>query len=161
MITLNYVPFIQSSVKTRFTVYGDSDICLTVYQTSFRFFWWGPCSIMFLYVLSSVLWCPLLHIGLCFCFVCLRIVYPIYVASFSGLYICDCPFGFLQRLLDTTFAWVTRNPLIWSKIFDNFDFDTAVFGYIMFIGYFLRFPGLKPSELVCSFPCCSLFELCS
>jgi hypothetical protein len=45
---LDYVSFIQSSVKIRFTVKGDSDICLTEYQSSLRFlFCWGPCCLSF------------------------------------------------------------------------------------------------------------------
>jgi hypothetical protein len=43
-----------------------------------------------LFVLVCVQWCPT-HIMLCFCFVFLRLV--TYVASLSGLSICDSPFG--------------------------------------------------------------------
>jgi len=46
-----------------------------------------------LFVLVCVLWCPT-HIVFLLCGF-LRIVYPIYVASFSGLSIFDCPFGIL------------------------------------------------------------------
>jgi hypothetical protein len=73
---------------------------------------------------------------LCFCFVCIRLVRPVLpvsldcsfliapsscvpsVASFSGLFIPDCSFGFLKRL----FAAAT----VWSLAGDAFfSFDSA------------------------------------
>jgi hypothetical protein len=58
-------------------------------------------------------WCPT-HNVVCFCFVCLCLVYPMlpvsldcpcipYIASSPGLSIFDCPFGISSDYLKTNF----------------------------------------------------------
>ena len=44
-------------------------------------------------------WCQT-HIVLCFCFVCVRLMFCVpSAASFSGLFIFDCPFGIIYPVL--------------------------------------------------------------
>jgi len=50
--------------------------------------------LLVLFVSVCVYWYPTL-IMFCFCFVCVRLVFVPYVASFSGLFILHCLFGIL------------------------------------------------------------------
>jgi hypothetical protein len=49
-----------------------------------------------LFVFAYVKWCPI-HIALCFCFVCLRLV----CRQFLWIVHFDCPFGILECLCNT------------------------------------------------------------
>ena len=51
---------------------------------------------------------------LCFCFIILRIVYPI-VANFSALSISDCLFGILLRLFSN--RWKSKHLESFSDLF--------------------------------------------
>ena len=81
--------------------------------------------VVFLFCLSS--FCVLcvevsnIYCVVFICFVCLPLVSCVpNVASFSGLFILDCPFGFLQRL----FTWLACFQRLLSYLmFQSFDYE--------------------------------------
>jgi hypothetical protein len=107
----------------------------------FQLFVEGLVSFFTLFVLVCVYWCPT-HIGLCFCFVCLRLVYIFiliiqntmpYVASFSGLSICYNTFSEIRLFLFfvcSHFVLGAINTLVGYSLFID------VICYIVILGYY-------------------------